>query len=198
MIPESKSRQSWVSILLIVELAFEDAMGIDRSDGSKLFQSFLSWNWPLKVYHMPYVYPYQVVSILLIVELAFEGGVASGGFGGDFCFNPSYRGIGLWSALNLILFVYQQKFQSFLSWNWPLKASFFSVDILLRFVSILLIVELAFEALQRSGKAFCVKSFNPSYRGIGLWRMGAMLALFAVPVVSILLIVELAFEVRWR
>ena len=86
-----------VSILLIVELAFEGENLILFGVAFIVFQSFLSWNWLLKSVCIYLEYRRAAVSILLIVELAFEGLMAC-------------RSLSLPSL-----------FQSFLSWNWPLK-----------------------------------------------------------------------------
>ena len=61
-----------VSILLIVELAFEGLKGLKKQTIKTLFQSFLSWNWLLKVEQEKIQWSGYSVSILLIVELAFE------------------------------------------------------------------------------------------------------------------------------
>ena len=58
-------------------------------------------------------------------------------------------------------------FQSFLSWNWLLKKNRFFGMQDQRPVSILLIVELAFEGEQFMADIAGGTSFNPSYRGIG-------------------------------
>ena len=61
------------------------------------FQSFLSWNWLLKIYPRSF---YRALSPR---------------------FNPSYRGIGFWSVIVPAYGVTAIWFQSFLSWNWLLK-----------------------------------------------------------------------------
>ena len=136
------------------------------------------------------------VSILLIVELAFEGTNFFHFPVVDIGFNPSYRGIGFWSAkhaplqlfqsyvsillivelafegrLLLLFYSWLWLFQSFLSWNWLLKGCTPLFLMGAAFVSILLIVELAFEALGNDFPVFRTASFNPSYRGIGFWRI---------------------------
>jgi len=86
-------------------------------------------------------------------------------------FNPSYRGIGLWRFSKSVFQAFFSMSQSFLSWNWPLKTILRSWRVTKPDVSILLIVELAFEG----GNAGAIPTPD---------------------VVSILLIVELAFEAR--
>ena len=63
--------KAFVSILLIVELAFEESSLKWFGLLCQRFQSFLSWNWPLKAYS-------EILS-------EYDG----------LSFNPSYRGIGL-------------------------------------------------------------------------------------------------------
>ena len=208
-----------VSILLIVELAFEVLWTHNRRTAHNVFQSFLSWNWPLKYYppprshhpspvsillivelafeapHCPIITKrLPVVSILLIVELAFEETRKKNTISRHRCFNPSYRGIGLWSLCELNPDYLPIKFQSFLSWNWPLKSISAQLRTLSQVVSILLIVELAFEGEMRVLGISPYWSFNPSYRGIGLWRPPNDFENVKRLQVSILLIVELAFE----
>ena len=251
-----------------MELAFEDVVHCHVLFFQFVFQSFLSWNWPLKEHSTFCQSTSPVVSILLIVELAFEefNMIYHDCVGGSF--NPSYRGIGLWSRANYetaislmsefqsflswnwplkpaktIACIILQEFQSFLSWNWPLKQAKSAwggekkdVSILLivelafeaersvlreqkadgfqsflswnwplktafgpcyrstKWVSILLIVELAFEVKKRQSLFWNQWCFNPSYRGIGLWRRLIKSWSSTKAYVSILLIVELAFE----
>ena len=158
-----------VSILLIVELAFEVCSRLARTlllcgfnpsyrgigfwrsaerpwkQQWNPFQSFLSWNWLLKTRRGVWYRLVCHVSILLIVELAFEEAVQPVHITPKRCFNPSYRGIGFWS------------------WRYPLNL-------------------------------FQGPSFNPSYRGIGFWSMLRKHCRIMANFVSILLIVELAFE----
>ena len=153
-----------------MELAFEEILQKHTLNRRIWFQSFLSWNWPLKIRKTGQVLISYKVSILLIVELAFEEGGDLLPFLSQLRFNPSYRGIGLWRPrdtagnieapwVSILLIVelafeadlrrggvkIQTEFQSFLSWNWPLKLA----DV--------------------KGMCYDRDSFNPSYRGIGLW-----------------------------
>ena len=159
-----------VSILLIVELAFEDRGGRYRKRRHQLFQSFLSWNWLLKIFK-----PWRTTN-------NFRS------------FNPSYRGIGFWRTI----FVHCRKnlisFQSFLSWNWLLKNMTVTFYFCLIVVSILLIVELAFEGenLILFGVAFIV--FQSFLSWNWLLKSVCIYLEYRRAAVSILLIVELAFE----
>ena len=148
-----------------------------------------------RIYTFRLVNSKTIVSILLIVELAFEdliqvraqASVCSFnpsyrgiGFWRRYntfmvkllhgCFNPSYRGIGFWRFIELTDPYFRRVFQSFLSWNWLLKNCKGRTTQLRPTVSILLIVELAFEANFKYRKFHLLICFNPSYRGIGFWR----------------------------
>ena len=115
----------FVSILLIVELAFEGFIGLMDFSGLLLFQSFLSWNWLLKHKFWFFGLQCERVSILLIVELAFEGVHNYLTVSTNVRFNPSYRGIGFWSNIVGRWVIHLFLFQSFLSWNWLLKSNWF-------------------------------------------------------------------------
>ena len=116
-----RADQNNVSILLIVELAFEVSYPGAFESRIIKFQSFLSWNWLLKFIAENFPWSQALVSILLIVELAFEAGRMAR--------YPSNN----------------EQFQSFLSWNWLLKRLWRHLSCPFPGVSILLIVELAFE-----------------------------------------------------
>ena len=168
-----KEKSFLVSILLIVELAFEACISATITGLAVLFQSFLSWNWLLKTCQPWYVQKRWI------------------------SFNPSYRGIGFWSNYAYVEPNAIQWFQSFLSWNWLLKInlagnrphprtgfqSFLSWNWLLKKVY-----------FRNSASVICC--FNPSYRGIGFWRSHHGQTATLCLAVSILLIVELAFEGR--
>ena len=159
-----------VSILLIVELAFEDAGFGIRKPQTSGFQSFLSWNWLLKwmdTFAMPWGLP---VSILLIVELAFEECFSKWAMDLYTSFNPSYRGIGFWRKhfcfAQTISRSFNPSYRGIGFWRQGRRGSAAPPI----FVSILLIVELAFEAYTRAQPSGPTACFNPSYRGIGFWR----------------------------
>ena len=163
-------RRENVSILLIVELAFEDALGygivIETGGFNPSYRGIGFWRTlqPTRICQA------KAVSILLIVELAFEVICAKSTIFITACFNPSYRGIGFWSARPCTFSPGNRMFQSFLSWNWLLKIRIRQLNMQKRNVSILLIVELAFEEVMRLVNYPFTGCFNPSYRGIGFWR----------------------------
>ena len=61
-----------VSILLLLELAFEGDWCNCYHVGDYLFQSFFYWNWLSKLFLDYFHMPFDLVSILLLLELAFE------------------------------------------------------------------------------------------------------------------------------
>ena len=87
-------RKAVVSILLIVELAFEEMVLRHAILVICGFQSFLSWNWLLKGITSLAPAVKVSVSIILIVELAFEDLPRLEEKETRPRFNPSYRGIG--------------------------------------------------------------------------------------------------------
>ena len=164
----------WVSILLLLELAFEvsvqtkyswlpycfnpSSIGIGFRSSilymvwkfECLFQSFFYWNW-LSKRTAPKPPPSKVTR-----------------------FNPSSIGIGFRRGIRLSRRSFVVGFQSFFYWNWLSKPRWKTYTRFSRGVSILLLLELAFEALSVFNVHHFFRSFNPSSIGIGFrssrWR----------------------------
>ncbi len=119
---KARQEMSEVSILLLMELAFEVGENLQSVED-------------------------QEVSILLLMELAFEDTDNNNETGKASGFNPSSNGIGLRGCLQ---------------W-W---AQWIPSDNCI--VSILLLMELAFEVLRCPDGWYNAHSFNPSSNGIGL------------------------------
>ena len=86
-------------------------------------------------------------------------------------------------------------FQSFFYWNWLSKGGCGSIFLLIISVSILLLLELAFEVQHYLEQGYSIRGFNPSSIGIGFRSINILKRNLWQNQVSILLLLELAFEV---
>ena len=136
-----------------------------------VFQSFLYWNWPLKrranTRNWSNFRPFQ--SFLY--------------------WNWPLKLRSCRAAVSMPIL-----FQSFLYWNWPLKTIRPPTAAYLYLVSILFVLELAFEVNIQNTTIDSVNCFNPFCTGIGLWRHGLFCRNRTQGNVSILFVLELAFE----
>ena len=90
----------FVSILLLLELAFEAYSTEAAAVQGYTFQSFFYWNWLSKRHTAQQTFLRCRVSILLLLELAFEAQMKNVHAILARCFNPSSIGIGFRSPVS--------------------------------------------------------------------------------------------------
>ncbi len=83
-----------VSILLVVELAFEEVISVDQQIPLDQVSILLVVELAFEVHSRQGKYHRKLVSILLVVELAFEESLEYWAIKKHLSFNPSCSGIG--------------------------------------------------------------------------------------------------------
>ena len=129
-----------------IGIGFRRSSSFSGSNNRQSFQSFFYWNWLSK--------PGNLARSIRVLDR----------------FNPSSIGIGFRRPRAKVNLIPSEVFQSFFYWNWLSKAILTCIKRPKTTVSILLLLELAFEAAIAQRWNIGQGGFNPSSIGIGFRR----------------------------